>query len=30
AQYLSAINERPRRLHHYKTSKLLFGLVQTA
>lgn len=30
AQYLSAINERPRRLHYYKTSKLLFGLVQTA
>lgn len=30
AQYLSAINERPRRLHHYKTSKFLFGLVQTA
>uniref|UniRef100_UPI00138A3A92 IS30 family transposase n=1 Tax=Streptococcus sp. S784/96/1 TaxID=2653499 RepID=UPI00138A3A92 len=30
AQYLSAINERPRRLHHYKTSKFLFGLAQTA
>ncbi|EGJ38499.1 ISSag3 transposase [Streptococcus sanguinis SK49] len=30
AQYLSAINERPRRLHQYKTSKFLFGLAQTA
>ncbi len=30
AQYLSAINERPRRLHHYKTSKFLFGLAKTA
>jgi len=29
-QYLSAINERPRRLHQYKTSKFLFGLAQTA
>ena len=27
--YIEAINERPRRLHHYKTAKFLFGLVQT-
>ncbi len=30
AQYLSAINDRPRRFHCYKTSKFLFGLAQTA
>jgi len=30
AQYVSAINERPRRLHQYKTAKFLFGLAQTA
>ncbi|MCD9220269.1 IS30 family transposase [Streptococcus thermophilus] len=30
AQYISAINERPRRLHRYKTAKFLFGLAQTA
>lgn len=29
-QYLAAINERPRRLHRYKTSKFLFGIAQTA
>lgn len=28
--YVSAINDRPRRLHKYKTAKLLFGLAQTA
>lgn len=30
SQYLAAINERPRRLHHYKTAKFLFELAQTA
>lgn len=30
SQYIAAINGRPRRLHHYKTSKFLFGLAQTA
>ena len=29
-QYVSAINERPRRILDYKTSKTLFGLAQTA
>ena len=29
AHYIEAINERPRRLHHYKTAKFLFGLAQT-
>ena len=29
AHYIEAINERPRRLHYYRTSKFLFGLVQT-
>ncbi|PHV55347.1 IS30 family transposase, partial [Streptococcus macedonicus] len=28
--YIEAINERPRRLHHYKTAKFLFGLAQTS
>ena len=28
--YISAINNRPRRLHNYKTAKFLFGLAQTA
>ena len=30
SQYIVAINERPRRLHQYKTAKFLFGLAQTA
>lgn len=30
AGYISAINERPRRLHHYKTATFLFRLAQTA
>ena len=30
AHYIEAINERPRRLHHYKTAKFLFGLAQTS
>lgn len=30
ARYIAAINERPRRLHQYKTAKFLFGLAQTA
>ena len=29
AHYIKAINERPRRLHHYKTARFLFGLAQT-
>ena len=28
--YVSAINDRPRRLHKYKTANILFGLAQTA
>lgn len=28
--YVSAINDRPRRLHKYKTASILFGLAQTA
>ncbi|MGO5473999.1 IS30 family transposase, partial [Streptococcus hyointestinalis] len=28
--YVSAINDRPRRLHKYKTGNILFGLAQTA
>ena len=28
-QYVSAINNKPRRLHHYKTANVLFGLAQT-
>lgn len=30
AQYIAAINERPRRLHRDKTAKFLFELAQTA
>ncbi len=30
AQYIAAINERPRRLHHYKTAEFLFGIARTA
>lgn len=29
-QYIATINERPRRLHRYKTAKFLFELAQTA
>ncbi|MFZ2461763.1 MAG: IS30 family transposase, partial [Streptococcus infantarius] len=28
--YVSAINDRPRRLHKYKTANILFGIDQTA
>ena len=28
--YVSAINDRPRQLHKYKTANILFGLAQTA
>lgn len=30
AHYVSAINERPRRLHQYQTANSLFGIAQTA
>ncbi|HFH9087150.1 TPA: IS30 family transposase, partial [Streptococcus agalactiae] len=29
-KYITAINERPRRLLQYQSSKFLFGLAQTA
>lgn len=29
-RYVSTINHKPRRLHHYKTANFLFGLAQTA
>lgn len=29
SQYVSAINERPRRLLNYKTATFLFGVTQT-
>ncbi|BCP64879.1 hypothetical protein SUT503_19370 [Streptococcus parasuis] len=28
--YVSAINDRPRRLHKYNTANILFGLAQKA
>uniref|UniRef100_UPI00138692FF IS30 family transposase n=1 Tax=Streptococcus sp. S784/96/1 TaxID=2653499 RepID=UPI00138692FF len=28
-RYVSAITNRPRRLHHYKTANFLFGIAQT-
>ena len=28
--YVSAINDRPRRIQKYKTANILFGLAQTA
>lgn len=30
SRYVKAINDRPRRIHHYQSAKRLFGLAQTA